>query len=165
MRRNTKKFLLISFSLLVAACILLISMTSTIIAGRSDYAINEIGSIYMSAMAKQMQEKFDAVVDMQISELRGIIERHPPESVVYDQEMFDQLALSAQVRNFTYLGLYTEDGECETIYGASVEYDSETIFRNVLEDSSLRVFSGMSAEGEKVICMLEIGRASCRERV
>ncbi len=154
MRRNTKKFLLISFSLLVAACILLISMTSTIIAGRSDYAINEIGSIYMSAMAKQMQEKFDAVVDMQISELRGIIERHPPESVVYDQEMFDQLALSAQVRNFTYLGLYTEDGECETIYGASVEYDSETIFRNVLEDSSLRVFSGMSAEGEKVICML-----------
>lgn len=154
MKRNTKKFLIISFSLLAAACIVLISISSTIIAGKSDLAINEIGSIYMSAMVKQMQEKFDAVVDMQISELKGIIERHPPESVEYDQDMFDLLALSAQVRNFVYLGLYTDDGECETIYGSNVEYDSEITFRNVLNDSSLRVFSGMSAEGEKVICML-----------
>ncbi|MDE6221659.1 MAG: response regulator [Lachnospiraceae bacterium] len=154
MKRNTKKFLLISFSLLAIACMLMISAASSVIAGKSDRAINKIGSIYMSAMAKQIQEKFEAVVDMQISELRGIIERHPPESVVYDQDMFDQLALSAQVRSFVYLGLYTEDGECETIYGSNVEYESEITFRNVLDDSSLRVFSGMSAKGEKVVCML-----------
>lgn len=154
MKRNTKKFLFVSFSLLAVACGVMISLTSAVIAGKSDFAINEIGSLYMSAMAKQMQEKFDTVVDMYISELNGIIERHPPESVEYNQEMLDHLALSAQVRNFVYLGLYTEDGESETIYGASVEYDSETTFRNVLSNSSLRVFSGMSAEGEKVICML-----------
>ena len=105
MKRNTKKFLTVSFSLLAIACIVLISVTSSVIAKKSDFAINEIGSLYMSAMAKQMQEKFDTVVDMQISELNGIIERHPPESVAYDQDMFDQLALSAQVRDFVYLGL------------------------------------------------------------
>ncbi len=154
MRRNTKKFLTISFSLLVIACIVMITVTSSVIAKKSDFAINEIGSLYMSAMAKQMQEKFDTVVDMQISELNGIVQRHPPDSVEYDQEMFDQLALSAQVRDFVYLGLYTEDGESETIYGSDVEYDSEITFRSVLDDSSLRVFSGTSAEGEKVLCML-----------
>lgn len=154
MRRNTKKFLTISFSLLVIACIVMITVMSSVIAKKSDFAINEIGSLYMSAMAKQMQEKFDTVVDMQISELNGIVQRHPPDSVEYDQEMFDQLALSAQVRDFVYLGLYTEDGESETIYGSDVEYDSEITFRSVLDDSSLRVFSGTSAEGEKVLCML-----------
>jgi len=154
MKRNTKKFLLISFSLLVVACVVMISFASSVIAGKSDLAINEIGSLYMSAMAKQMQEKFDTVVDMQISELKGIIERHPPESVKYDQDMFDQLALSAQVRDFVYLGLYTEDGESETIYGSNVEYESEITFQNVLKDSSLRVFAGRSGKGEKVICML-----------
>lgn len=154
MKRNTKKFLLVSFSLLAVACVVMISLASSIIAGKSDLAINEIGSLYMSAMAKQMQEKFDTVVNMQISELNGIIERHPPESVEYDQDMFDQLALSAQVRDFVYLGLYTEDGESETIYGSNVEYDSELTFWSVLQDSSLRVFSGMSSEGEKVVCML-----------
>lgn len=100
MRRNTKKFLTISFSLLVIACIVMITVMSSVIAKKSDFAINEIGSLYMSAMAKQMQEKFDTVVDMQISELNGIVQRHPPDSVEYDQEMFDQLALSAQVRDF-----------------------------------------------------------------
>ncbi|MDE5699763.1 MAG: response regulator [Lachnospiraceae bacterium] len=154
MKRNIKKFLLIGFSLLAIACMVMVGFLSSIIAGKSNVAINQIGSIYMSAMVKQMQEKFDVVVDMQISELKGIIERHPPESVEYDQDMFDQLALSAQVRNFVYLGLYTEDGESETIYGSDVEYDSEITFRNVLGDSSLRVFSGMSADKGKVICML-----------
>ncbi len=149
-----KKFLAISFSLLAIACVVMITFTSSVIAEKSDFAINKIGSLYMSGMAKQMQEKFDTVIDMQISELKGIVERHPPESVVYDQDMFDQLALSAQVRDFVYLGLYTEEGESETIYGSDVEYDSEITFRSVLDDSSLRVFSGTSTDGEKVICML-----------
>ena len=154
MKRNTKKFLAISFSLLAIACVVMITFTSSVIAEKSDFAINKIGSLYMSGMTKQMQEKFDTVIDMQISELKGIVERHPPESVVYDQDMFDQLALSAQVRDFVYLGLYTEEGESETIYGSDVEYDSEITFRSVLDDSSLRVFSGTSTDGEKVICML-----------
>ena len=154
MKRNTKKFLAISFSLLAIACVVMITFTSSVIAEKSDFAINKIGSLYVSGMAKQMQEKFDTVIDMQISELKGIVERHPPESVVYDQDMFDQLALSAQVRDFVYLGLYTEEGESETIYGSDVEYDSEITFRSVLDDSSLRVFSGTSTDGEKVICML-----------
>ncbi len=154
MKRNTKKFLAISFSLLAIECVVMITFTSSVIAEKSDFAINKIGSLYMSGMTKQMQEKFDTVIDMQISELKGIVERHPPESVVYDQDMFDQLALSAQVRDFVYLGLYTEEGESETIYGSDVEYDSEITFRSVLDDSSLRVFSGTSTDGEKVICML-----------
>lgn len=154
MKRNTKKFLTVSFSLLAVACIVMITVTSSAIAEKSDFAINEIGSLYMSAMAKQMQEKFDTVVDMQISELNGIIKRHPPESVEYDQNMIDQLALSAQVRDFVYLGLYTEEGESETIYGSPVEYDSASTFWSVLDDSSLRVFSGTSKEGERVVCTL-----------
>lgn len=77
MKRNTKKFLAISFSLLAIACVVMITFTSSVIAEKSDFAINKIGSLYMSGMAKQMQEKFDTVIDMQISELKGIVERHP----------------------------------------------------------------------------------------
>ncbi len=154
MIRNTKKFLVVSFSILIAVCIVIFTISSVYISGRSDGAINEIGMIYMSAIAKQMQEKFDVVVDSQILEMKGIVERHPPETMVYGQEMFDQLVLSAQVRDFTYLGLYTKDGESELIYGKEVEYESEEIFHRVLQDSSLRVFSGISSDGEKVMCML-----------
>ncbi len=130
------------------------TITSVYVSGKSDGAINEIGMIYMSAIAKQMQEKFDAVIDSQILEMEGIVERHPPETMVYGPEMIEQLVLSAQVRDFLYLGLYTKDGDCEVIYGKEVEYESEEVFHNVLQDSSLRVFSGLSVEGERVMCLL-----------
>lgn len=154
MIKNTKKFLLISFSILISVCIVMFTITSVYVSGKSDGAINEIGMIYMSAIAKQMQEKFDAVIDSQILEIEGIVERHPPETMVYGPEMIEQLVLSAQVRDFLYLGLYTKDGDCEVIYGKEVEYESEEVFHNVLQDSSLRVFSGLSVEGERVMCLL-----------
>ncbi len=154
MIKNTKKFLVISFSILISVCIVMFTITSVYVSGKSDGAINEIGMIYMSAIAKQMQEKFDAVIDSQILEMEGIVLRHPPEEMEYGQEMIDQLVLSAQVRDFVYLGLYTDDGESEMIYGSEVEYESEEVFQNVLQDSSLRVFSGLSSEGERVMCML-----------
>ncbi len=154
MIKNTKKFLVISFSILISVCIVMFTITSVYVSGKSDGAINEIGMIYMSAIAKQMQEKFDAVIDSQILEMEGIVQRHPPEEMEYGQEMIDQLVLSAQVRDFVYLGLYTKDGENEKIYGTEVEYESEIVFQKVLQDSSLRVFSGVSAEGERVMCML-----------
>ncbi len=154
MIKNTKKFLLISFSILISVCIVMFTITSVYVSGKSDGAINEIGMIYMSAIAKQIQEKFDAVIDSQILEIEGIVERHPPETMVYGPEMIEQLVLSAQVRDFLYLGLYTKDGDCEVIYGKEVEYESEEVFHNVLQDSSLRVFSGLSVEGERVMCLL-----------
>ena len=154
MIKNTKKFLVISFSILISVCIVMFTITSVYVSGKSDGAINEIGMIYMSAIAKQMQEKFDAVIDSQILEMEGIVLRHPPEEMEYGQEMIDQLVLSAQVWDFVYLGLYTDDGESEMIYGSEVEYESEEVFQNVLQDSSLRVFSGLSSEGERVMCML-----------
>lgn len=154
MIKNTKKFLLKSFSILISVCIVMFTITSVYVSGKSDGAINEIGMIYMSAIAKQMQEKFDAVIDSQILEMEGIVERHPPETMVYGPEMIGQLVLSAQVRDFLYLGLYTKDGDCEVIYGKEVEYESEEVFHNVLQDSSLRVFSGLSVEGERVMCLL-----------
>ena len=154
MKRNTKKFLLVSFSTLMLVCIVMFAITSIYISKTSDTAINEIGAIYMSAIAKQMQEKFDVVIDSQILELKGIVERHPPETVEYGQEMLDQLALSAQVRGFECLELYTADGDSELIYGEKMTYESEEVFYKVLHDSGLRVFAGFNSQGKKVMCLL-----------
>lgn len=154
MIKNAKKFLWISFSILTIVCVLMFTLTSSIITQKSNTTINEIGEFYMSAMANQTQQKFDAVLDLQISEMEGIVKRHPPEEMEYGAEMIELLSLSAQVRNFTYLGLYTADGQCETIYGAPMKCNNEKTFENVLHDSSLRVFSGTSSDGTKLLCLL-----------
>ncbi len=153
MIKNAKRFLLISFSTLALVCVIMFELASSI-EENSRSAISEVGEIYMMAMAKQTQQKFDAVVDLQIMEMKGILERHPPETETYGKEMLEQLALSAQVRNYTYLGLFTAEGESETIYGEAVEYQDESTFKTVLNDSNLRVFSGINKQGERQLCML-----------
>lgn len=152
--KNTKKFLWISFAGLIVVCIFMFTLVSAVINDKSDYAISEVGEIYMSAMAKQTQQKFDAVLDLQITEMGGIVERHLPEEMEYGETMLEQLALSAQVRGFSYLGLYTADGECETVYGKEIEYYDKNTFQKILKDSSLRVFAGFNTEGERLLCML-----------
>ena len=154
MIKNAKRFLLISFSTLALVCVIMFELASSKIEENSRSAISEVGEIYMMAMAKQTQQKFDAVVDLQIMEMKGILERHPPETETYGKEMLEQLALSAQVRNYTYLGLFTAEGESETIYGEAVEYQDESTFKTVLNDSNLRVFSGINKQGERQLCML-----------
>lgn len=152
--KNTKKFLWISFSILAVVCIAMFALASFVISEKSDNAISAVGEVYMSAMARQTQQKFDAVLDLQISEMKGIVERHPPETTEYGETMLGQLALSAQVRGFSYLGLYTEDAECETVYGTQVEYYDKETFLRVLNDSSLRVFTGIGEDGNMLLCML-----------
>jgi len=152
--KNTKKFLWISFSILAVVCIAMFALASFVISEKSGNAISAVGEVYMSAMARQTQQKFDAVLDLQISEMKGIVERHPPETTEYGETMLGQLALSAQVRGFSYLGLYTEDAECETVYGTQVEYYDKETFLRVLNDSSLRVFTGIDEDGNMLLCML-----------
>lgn len=154
MFRKAKIFLWSSFSGLIILCIVIFLLMGTVMNKKSNEAINEIGTLYMTEMAKQVQQKFDAVIDLQILEVNGILEGNPPEDFYYGAEMIYQLSRSARVRNFVYLGLYTTDGECETIYGDPVEpYDEET-FTKVLNDNSLRVFSGYNQDEEKMLLLI-----------
>ena len=152
--KDTKRFLIISFSILALVCILVLIFASMFIEKKSNIAISRVGQIYMSAMAKQTQQKFDAVINLQIQEMKGILSSHAPEDMEYGEEMISQLALSTQVRDFVYLGLFTAEGEGEMIYGEGMQYYDEKTFRRVLEDSGLRVFSGFDGSGRKLLCLL-----------
>ena len=152
--KKRRRIVLIGFAVLAVVSIIMFGVASIYIAAKSNAAISQVGELYTNAMAEQVKQKFDAVVSMQLSQLKGIVEGTPPEEAVYGKELLKELAESARVRNFTYLGLYTEDGECEIIYGRNVEYYDEVTFYNVLRNNKRCVFSGYNSKGEKMLCMI-----------
>lgn len=152
--KKQKRIVLIAFAVLAAVSIIIFVIASSDMANKSNKAISDVGEAYTNGMANQLKQKFDAVVSMQVLQLKGIIDRTPPESVEYGEKMFDELAESARVRTFDYLGLYAEDGEGEVIYGDGVDYADEETFHTVLENFQQRVFSGFDAKGEKKLCIL-----------
>lgn len=152
--KKRKRVVLIGFAILIAVSIIVFVLSSLIIARKSNDAISQVGKVYTHAMAGQVKQTFDAVISMQVFQLQGLVDRTPPDSVTYGQEMIDDLIESARVRSFTYLALYTEDGDSEIIYGEPIEYYDESTFYRVLKNSNQRVFSSYDASGERIMCLL-----------
>ena len=72
MFKQTKRFLFASACCLAALCVAVFLWVSVYMSARSEDAISEIGMIYMSEMSKQLQQKFEAVIDLRLSQAEGI---------------------------------------------------------------------------------------------
>ena len=153
MFKKTRKFLWTSFIGLILLCIIIFLFLGSIMNGKSEDAIGEIGMLYMSEMNKQLQEKFSSITALRMEQIEGIIRRTPPETVTYGDEMLEDLATSAGVREFSFLGLYAEDGECETVYGEEIELYSQDEFQKVIKDHTQTITSGFNSDGEKMLVM------------
>lgn len=151
MFRKTKRFLFVSMSCLALFCVLILLWLSLTMTGKSEDAINDVGKIYMSEMSKQLQQKFDAITASWVSQVEGIVKRTPPQEQQYGQEMLDDLALGASVRECDYLGLYKENGEYEDVYGTPVTFFNEQEFETAIGEEDKMITSGFNADGEKLL--------------
>ncbi len=153
MFKQTKRFLLASMSCLIVLCVLIFLWVGSTMDDKSEDAVSDIGRIYMSEMSRQLQEKFSAIIDLRLSQMEGIVLRTPPQKVSYGQELIDELALSAEIRGFSYLGLYTDDGEYETIYGEPIVPFSQEEFTDVLKNEEKKVTSGYNQVEERFLLL------------
>lgn len=150
---RTRKFLWISFSSLIILSIAVFIWISVSMTHKSEAAISEIGKIYMSEMNGQIQQKFKALIELRLSQVEGIVQRTPQREDGYSEDILEDLALNASVRNFTYLAFYDEEGGCQVIYGEPVEIIDEAEFMRVLKDKQMHISSAFDKEGEKVLLL------------
>lgn len=150
---KTKKMLLASFAILIAICFMVIVVQSAFMNYKSKETISEMGEIYMSETNRQLQQKFETVTKLWKEEGEGIIERTPPETVVYGKDMKDELALGAYVRGFTAMELYASSGEYEVIYGDHVTGENQLGINRLLEEQGSWISGGADQDGEKMILL------------
>lgn len=118
MKKKTNRFLWLSLVGILALCVGVFTWMTRFMLRESDRTINEVGGIYMEEMNRQMQLHFTSIIDMQLSQVEGIVWRTPPEDFEkYDRELIDELTIGAQARDFTYLALYSTEGTVDVIYG------------------------------------------------
>ncbi len=111
MMGKTKKFFAVSLSCMVVLCVTVFVWIVSSMSRKSEGTISEIGMIYMSEMSIQLKQKFDAITELYLSQVEGIVRRTPPGSVSYGEEFLEELSLGSRIRAFDFLGLYTKDGE------------------------------------------------------
>ncbi len=154
MFNKTKKFLISSVFGLVILCIVIFVILGSVMSRKSYNAINAVGMLYMSEMSVQLQQKFNAVIDLQKSRVQAVIKRTPPEKSVYGEEMLEDLYLSAEIREFEHFGMYRKDGAHETVYGEEIDFLSEEEFQDTLNIEEKVITSGYSESGRKLLLLV-----------
>ncbi len=151
--KSIKLFLFVSSIGLIILGFVVFSWMGMEMSNKSEAAVDEISDIYMSEMSSQLQKKFEAVIDLYLAQLDGVIKRVEAEEFDYKRSLRQELELSAEIRDFKFMGLYTEEGDCDLIYGEPVKVSNQDEFFRMIGNDDTRISSGVNASGEKLFLL------------
>lgn len=153
---NSKKiniFLIRSIICLILVCIVVFMGLTFFMGRKTKESVEAINKVYMSEINVQLQQKFTSIINLRLSQVEGAVRRTMPNDAVYGDEMLNELRTSAEVRNFVYLGFYTEDGKLEKIFGEDVESAEISDKVSILHRDGHIVEQGVGEYGEKILLL------------
>ena len=87
MADRTKKFLWSSLIGMVLVCIVVFLMLAFFMNKKTTESIQEITTIYMEELNKQLQEKFSSVIDLRLGQVGEVVAQIPEGGVENREEM------------------------------------------------------------------------------
>lgn len=153
MSKNIRKFLKISFSIMLVIYVAVFTFLTLFMSKKTDESINRINETYMSEMNLQLRQKFTSIMDLRLEQVEGIIKRDPPDGAVYGDELTNALSTSADIRGFSYLGLYAEGGTIDHLFGDDITITKIETLEASLKDDGAVIMQGTNAAGEKMLVL------------
>lgn len=153
MDKRTKKLLVWSFSGVIIICVAVFLWLTLFMSKKTKESVAEVSEIYVSELNKQIQQKFQSIINLRLEQVDGIIKATPPETAKYNETTLNNLRERARIRNFIYLGFYTEDGRLETIYGGDVQFAGEDDAIELLDSYGSVIKRGVNKDGHIILLM------------
>lgn len=153
MERKTRGFLWISAICLVLLSTMVFLVLAEVMREKSEATLNSVSETYMSGMNEQLVKKFESLISQQFRQIDGTVKRVSEEDIVTKEELWDELALCAKVRDFSYLALYKKDGTGQVLYGDHIEIVDQDEFLKMLEQKEIKVSSGVTSKGDKLFLL------------
>ncbi len=141
------------FISIMLICAVIFVMLAIFMGKKTEESISDISDIYMSEMNKQIQQKFSAIIGLCLDRVDGIIKGTPPTDTEITDEMLEVIKRDAGIRNFIWLGLYTEDNDIQVIYGEELQIDGEEDIRNYLTKDGKAIMRGTDKNGQKILLL------------
>lgn len=153
MEKKTRKLLVWSFLGVIIVCIAVFAWLTVYMSGKTKESVTEVSEIYVSELNKQIQQKFQSIINLRLEQIDGIIKALPPENTKYNDDMIDRLRENARIRNFIYLGFYTEDGKLESVYGGDVHFEGKDDVVELLDANDSIIKRGINKNGNTILLL------------
>lgn len=154
MNRNLKRYFTYSIVCAVTVCLIVFIILARFMSGQTKESISDISDIYMSEMNQQLQQKFNSITNLRLSQVEGMAQRTPPEDAASDGSFRTELHTSADVRGFSYLALYSQEGESDRILGEELKIsDYEGVLGRLKGEDGKAIAEATNAGGEKFLLL------------
>ena len=150
MNKKNRKLLWGSLITVVIVCIAIFILFTTYTAKRTQKTIANISRIYMEEINLQVQQKFETVTDLRLSQVEGILRKTQDQGYSYE-ELINELVLNSTYQNFSYLAFYTADGQLEMIYGDPVKLTDSEHFKVSLSEDGNVIEHGYTEDGKDIL--------------
>lgn len=151
-KKNTKtRFLLYSFAGLIIFSILAFSWLGVYMSRKSHEAFHQIGNIYMSGLSEEISRHFESVIKMRFDQVSGLVSIVRSDDYDDTEELYEELVYRADVREFDYLALCSDDGHFEMLHGKPIYPLNPGPFLDVLRQGEQRIAIGTDSVGNKVV--------------
>lgn len=147
MDKEKKRFMIRSFCFIFVVCVVVFSTLIIIMNRQTNKMVSYLNNTYIQELNTQMQQKFNAIVDLRLDQVGAVVKRTPPKNT-YSQEVMDELKISADVREFSSLGFYMDDGSLEIIYGEDLRIAEGEDIERLIEEDGLIVSRGFTLNGD-----------------
>lgn len=146
-------FLRNSLIVVIAVCILVFTGVTVLMTRMTQEVVRDISDIYMEEMNIQLQQKFQSIIELRLQQVSGVILTNPPEESQYGEALLQDLQKRAEVRDFAYLGFYTEQGDLIDIYGSKLQLEDHYKIQTSLMEQGECVTQGWDENHQKFLAL------------
>lgn len=154
MKKRTIHFLIGSLIILIIVCTSVLSVFAITMSKKSERAINEVGTIYMSGMSERISMHFETTINLRLAQVETMIKNiNPSQHQKYSKSLVEKLESDGKNRSFDYLALMRSDGILEMIYGDEIKLIDPQPFLDSMNNDEKKVAVGNTASGKKIVVM------------
>lgn len=154
MKKRTIHFLIGSLIILIIVCTSVLSVFAITMSKKSERAINEVGTIYMSGMSERISMHFETTINLRLAQVETMIKNiSPSQHQKYSKSLVEKLESDGKNRSFDYLALMRSDGILEMIYGDEIKLIDPQPFLDSMNSDEKKVAVGNTASGKKIVVM------------
>ncbi len=150
--KKIRSFFAYSVVSVLLVCFVVFGWSILYMQKQTEKSVEDISGIYMEEVSFQIQQKFSSITDLLLEQVNGVIKRVDAQGMTHE-ELLEELKFSTQVRDFTYMGLYTQDGEAERIMGQSLEIAEYDVMQKSFQENGSAIGVAMDRQGDRYLML------------
>ena len=153
MKNKITHFLSVSLVLILVLCISVFSFLALFMTQKSTDTINQVGTLYMANMSRQISIHFETTIELRLAQLEAIVETVTSDRFSNMEDLLEELTYTARARGFNYLSFYSQDGNFEMIYGNPLHVTDPGPFLDSMRSGEMKVAVGSDAQKNNLVLL------------